>query len=94
MTQSVKFRHFNSIKVQLELFNPLNGSISATKFQFHKGTIRTLDFIKFILKFAYFNSIKVQLEHCYQIGRIRDRSNFNSIKVQLERRYFGCSAGS
>ena len=35
---------------------------STPKFQFHKGTIRTLSRKKNSLIFSYFNSIKVQLE--------------------------------
>ena len=33
------------------------------KFQFHKGTIRTLLSILILSLTSYFNSIKVQLEH-------------------------------
>ena len=55
-------RHdFNSIKVRLEqnviLFDEL-----LTRFQFHKGTIRTVDHVQNHGKIPYFNSIKVRLE--------------------------------
>ena len=53
--------HFNSIKVRLEL-----GFITSinrrSKFQFHKGAIRTFDFEKIPVVDRYFNSIKVRLE--------------------------------
>ncbi len=35
------FKNFNSIKVQLELNFPDFSSLLFSKFQFHKGTIRT-----------------------------------------------------
>ena len=54
--------YFNSIKVRLELRDAANNGLTAYKFQFHKGTIRTppsLDLTKVLL---HFNSIKVRLE--------------------------------
>ena len=57
---------FNSIKVRLEL-TLLNLLIFLqSKFQFHKGTIRTSFAIAKMssLVFIYFNSIKVRLEPC------------------------------
>ena len=53
--------NFNSIKVQLEPAI-ISGAGSLLGFQFHKGTIRTLQDSIFDLSVGNFNSIKVQLE--------------------------------
>ena len=54
--------HFNSIKVRLEhLFFGLF-QFFPVKFQFHKGTIRTIGFAEKAFKNYHFNSIKVRLE--------------------------------
>ena len=55
------------------------------KFQFHKGTIRTLRSAAFpFVCHEYFNSIKVQLELQGLKYDNESKRNFNSIKVQLE----------
>ena len=59
-------------------------SISLSKFQFHKGTIRTTELRHKEAEFNNFNSIKVQLEPDGFIQMILLLVNFNSIKVQLE----------
>ena len=56
----------------------------ARLFQFHKGTIRTMQISFLRLKHTYFNSIKVQLEHLNYAQAKNAYANFNSIKVQLE----------
>ena len=62
ITYLQKFPYFNSIKVRLERTVPLS-SINIQAFQFHKGTIRTLEaFIHQQLIDRNFNSIKVRLE--------------------------------
>ena len=63
MNQAAAFLldHFNSIKVQLELFAVVITS-PILIFQFHKGTIRTLTGAGKPFVIVYFNSIKVQLE--------------------------------
>ena len=53
--------YFNSIKVQLEPSRPIQYP-ERVKFQFHKGTIRTLPPSSHIRSKPNFNSIKVQLE--------------------------------
>ena len=53
--------HFNSIKVRLER-NPTLYNVDYLKFQFHKGTIRTLKHLTKLAIKSYFNSIKVRLE--------------------------------
>ena len=53
--------NFNSIKVQLEHLRTCVVR-SMELFQFHKGTIRTLNMICISLVLSDFNSIKVQLE--------------------------------
>ena len=53
--------HFNSIKVRLEHSFP-SVLLIQTKFQFHKGTIRTFLGCGPPVRDAYFNSIKVRLE--------------------------------
>ena len=53
--------HFNSIKVQLER-RLANCCQFLLRFQFHKGTIRTIHLLIMMFLFANFNSIKVQLE--------------------------------
>ena len=56
------YMYFNSIKVQLEhAMASLN--YAQEKFQFHKGTIRTIFLLMLPMLCCYFNSIKVQLEH-------------------------------
>ena len=54
--------NFNSIKVRLE---PIVLLIIADYrlFQFHKGTIRTMEYIFAGTGYMHFNSIKVRLEH-------------------------------
>ena len=53
--------HFNSIKVRLELETTKNVK-QDTRFQFHKGTIRTAEARQYCCIRLYFNSIKVRLE--------------------------------
>ena len=56
--------YFNSIKVRLE---PSAGSAvegASDRFQFHKGTIRTILINWVFIKYLNFNSIKVRLERC------------------------------
>ena len=53
--------YFNSIKVRLELAI-LRIDTNKAQFQFHKGTIRTLQLLPFCLLLLHFNSIKVRLE--------------------------------
>gem|GEM_PF-1363577 len=53
--------NFNSIKVQLELGFDFQTVID-TRFQFHKGTIRTSRRSFLGMMLSNFNSIKVQLE--------------------------------
>ena len=53
--------NFNSIKVQLEPYR-FSIFILQSKFQFHKGTIRTAFNGEDNTDPIYFNSIKVQLE--------------------------------
>ena len=53
--------NFNSIKVRLEL-NPNETFKIGYSFQFHKGTIRTIDRNYLCSTSNHFNSIKVRLE--------------------------------
>ena len=53
-------------------------------FQFHKGTIRTLEAAGLNPYLMNFNSIKVQLERQKLTNLSSKHVNFNSIKVQLE----------
>ena len=55
-----------------------------TKFQFHKGTIRTCSEMLVQAYTKDFNSIKVQLERTKVRKLPQHQNNFNSIKVQLE----------
>ena len=75
--------NFNSIKVRLELHLQQNIE-TETRFQFHKGTIRTFLEIWFLQNCVYFNSIKVRLELNNLLCRIVQKLYFNSIKVRLE----------
>ena len=75
--------YFNSIKVRLELLVCVV-LWSNLLFQFHKGTIRTVNVILSCLAFLYFNSIKVRLEHFPFSVSHSAISYFNSIKVRLE----------
>ena len=89
-------RYFNSIKVQLEL---LFGQHIAHEclFQFHKGTIRTMEPRVLPKPFDNFNSIKVQLEQTKGIHRGRyTRFQFHkgtirtpcSLRSHQTKRYF------
>ena len=53
--------NFNSIKVRLKLTNYAL-YYSKTTFQFHKGTIKTLDISRVQILLSNFNSIKVRLK--------------------------------
>ena len=56
------YLNFNSIKVRLEPTDGqtvVNGNVL---FQFHKGTIRTLEQVIIYITIQDFNSIKVRLE--------------------------------
>ena len=55
------------------------------RFQFHKGTIRTIHKPLLILQQIYFNSIKVRLERVGAQKATVEIQYFNSIKVRLER---------
>ena len=55
-----------------------------TRFQFHKGTIRTMNCMFLHTYILYFNSIKVRLEHVKETITFSIFINFNSIKVRLE----------
>ena len=59
---SLSVPYFNSIKVQLELIAGAGSMLGGLLFQFHKGTIRTLNYAQAKNAYANFNSIKVQLE--------------------------------
>ena len=76
--------YFNSIKVQLEL-KFINKSPLVEKFQFHKGTIRTI-LMHMALKtlIPLFQFHKGTIRTVLQVLPICPKLNFNSIKVQLE----------
>ena len=60
--RNIRCRYFNSIKVRLEpAFRPTDHSL-LVRFQFHKGTIRTMSASGGGMHTRYFNSIKVRLE--------------------------------
>ena len=56
-------KNFNSIKVRLELSEMFTTSWARSRFQFHKGTIRTHSQDHNNKYHRHFNSIKVRLEH-------------------------------
>ena len=61
------------------------GLSSPSTFQFHKGTIKTLEFLILLyLLLLNFNSIKVRLKHSFREFVIVRKLNFNSIKVRLK----------
>ena len=77
-------RNFNSIKVRLEHVWRVPHAVRLQQFQFHKGTIRTVD--------EYYSSFAPKFQ--FHKGTIRTVSiffsyhgnlYFNSIKVRLER---------
>ena len=74
---------FNSIKVQLE---PVTKRYveSHLRFQFHKGTIRTVRLIDRFFVPRLFQFHKGTIRTSAPIFYVRCGSNFNSIKVQLE----------
>ena len=63
-----RLQYFNSIKVQLEQGAAGKDGINGTKFQFHKGTIRTTHILGVEVIEGNFNSIKVQLEQSWTSG--------------------------
>ena len=70
--------------MRLEPFHCFFVLKSGDIFQFHKGAIRTQ---QFLVKYNYqynFNSIKVRLERSEGGGKRQSDRNFNSIKVRLE----------
>ena len=69
----------------------LGNEIFNQKFQFHKGTIRTLVFVPVSCLFPDFNSIKVRLEPTPDFIRYAAYINFNSIKVRLELIKLNCN---
>ena len=77
-------KDFNSIKVRLEL---LASDILTylNKFQFHKGTIRTLSQVHFLALSNIFQFHKgtIRTFETYLLNKTR-RQYFNSIKVRLE----------
>ena len=75
--------YFNSIKVRLELRFSKNLTAS-TKFQFHKGTIRTGDqiIVKYIIHEFQFH--KGTIRTTKRQGAVELKKYFNSIKVRLE----------
>ena len=75
--------YFNSIKVQLKPLRSLT-TLTSQKFQFHKGTIKTLLLRLKNLAIRYFNSIKVQLKRKRPTLTTNFYKYFNSIKVQLK----------
>ena len=78
------FDNFNSIKVRLELKEEHRKNY-LTRFQFHKGTIRThFPFRGEVFEVFNFNSIKVRLERNVLNMVWIIVSDFNSIKVRLE----------
>ena len=56
------FEYFNSIKVRLERNDDQCSGYFSFRFQFHKGTIRTLSDLDDDAPVLHFNSIKVRLE--------------------------------
>ena len=64
---------------------------TSIRFQFHKGTIRTLLALCNEIPLFDFNSIKVRLELCTVKILLPLLLYFNSIKVRLERVAGGCS---
>ena len=75
--------NFNSIKVRLKLiFNSIG--FARPKFQFHKGTIKTLVQTASVATIFYFNSIKVRLKRYLSEETLGAIFNFNSIKVRLK----------
>ena len=75
--------NFNSIKVQLEHRTSFLDIIK-NKFQFHKGTIRTVEKKKKMTVIS-FQFHKGTIRTLYAQRMIANDANFNSIKVQLER---------
>ena len=75
--------YFNSIKVQLEP-DKREQSPRRQPFQFHKGTIRTVDGTLQYNSDDSFQFHKGTIRTIWLIVRILWVCNFNSIKVQLE----------
>ena len=75
---------FNSIKVQLEHNADVQGH-PELKFQFHKGTIRTLQGKNHTRPSRPFQFHKGTIRTSCGCNRLPEYQDFNSIKVQLER---------
>ena len=77
-------QHFNSIKVQLELYIYSMVNRSNINFNSIKVQLEQINIFHTIAFLRYFNSIKVQLERRYASTILPKLGYFNSIKVQLE----------
>ena len=62
--------YFNSIKVRLELLVKMIILFLFSRFQFHKGTIRTLLFIYCIFQFILFQFHKGTIRTIYALGLV------------------------
>ena len=51
--------------------------MTSTVFQFHKGTIRTVQMVLLVLNLTDFNSIKVQLELNQAMGALLPKFQFH-----------------
>ena len=74
---------FNSIKVQLELQEPLS-PFRVRMFQFHKGAIGTIPLRHVVLVIRMFQFHKGAIGTLAGCELIATLTRFNSIKVQLE----------
>ena len=81
----LKHGDFNSIKVRLELPLLCFTLFSSTKFQFHKGTIRTSDEPTEVFPVKLFQFHKGTIRTYGQYRHGHNQVDFNSIKVRLER---------
>ena len=73
---------FNSITVQLRPGSQYQ-TVAINQFQFHNGTIKTLQFVYPVIIFICFNSITVQLRQKNLSIKQNQKLSFNSITVQL-----------
>ena len=76
---------FNSIMVQLKRESLFSLMISPYEFQFHNGTIKTEDKIRFCLITPYFNSIMVQLK---PIGIYNGNLVFTEVSLRINVYFF------
>ena len=87
--EKLRIFYFNSIKVRLERSLVSRGVRSSSRFQFHKGAIRTLVLLHPLIEMLEFQFHKGAIRTVHHYLLAHAVLHFNSIKVRLEH-FLGC----